>query len=41
VQPLLEAPPSVRPYTKGSWGPAEADKLVARYGGWRSPWLPD
>jgi glucose-6-phosphate 1-dehydrogenase len=41
VQPLLDAPPPVRPYTKGSWGPAEGDKLVARYGGWRSPWLPD
>ena len=41
VQPLLDSPPPVRPYAKGSWGPAEADKLVARFGGWRSPWLPD
>jgi glucose-6-phosphate 1-dehydrogenase len=41
MQPLLDAPPPIRPYTKGSWGPSEADKLVADYGGWRSPWLPD
>ncbi|MDQ2665512.1 MAG: glucose-6-phosphate dehydrogenase [Gemmatimonadota bacterium] len=25
------------PYARGSWGPAEADALVARYGGWRNP----
>ena len=41
VQPLLDSPPPVHPYAKGSWGPSEADKLVASYGGWRSPWLPD
>jgi glucose-6-phosphate 1-dehydrogenase len=41
MQPLLDAPPPVRPYDKGSWGPSQADKLVADYGGWRSPWLPD
>jgi glucose-6-phosphate 1-dehydrogenase len=41
VQPLLDDPPPVRPYDKGSWGPSQADKLVADYGGWRSPWLPD
>jgi len=28
-------------YEAGSWGPAAADDLVADYGGWRSPWLPD
>jgi glucose-6-phosphate 1-dehydrogenase len=39
LQPLLDSPPPVRPYMKGSWGPAEADQLVANYGGWQSPWL--
>jgi glucose-6-phosphate 1-dehydrogenase len=40
VQPLLDSPPPVRPYAKGSWGPKEADDLVARYGGWHGPWVP-
>ncbi len=39
VQPLLDSPPPVHPYAKGSWGPADADDLVSRYGGWRGPWL--
>ncbi len=39
VQPLLDSPPAVHPYAKGSWGPAEADDLVRHYGGWRGPWL--
>jgi glucose-6-phosphate 1-dehydrogenase len=41
VQPLLDDPPPVRPYDKGSWGPSQSDELVSDYGGWRSPWLPD
>jgi glucose-6-phosphate 1-dehydrogenase len=40
VQPLLDSPPPVQSYAKGSWGPADADKLVDQTGGWRSPWLP-
>jgi glucose-6-phosphate 1-dehydrogenase len=40
VQPLLDSPPPVHAYAKGSWGPAAADKLVDQFGGWRSPWLP-
>ncbi|MFZ0091965.1 MAG: glucose-6-phosphate dehydrogenase [Solirubrobacteraceae bacterium] len=40
VGPLLDSPPKVIPYPQGSWGPPEADKLVARYGGWHGPWLP-
>jgi glucose-6-phosphate 1-dehydrogenase len=40
VQPLLDAPPPVQPYQPGSWGPADADKLLAGYPGWRRPWLP-
>jgi glucose-6-phosphate 1-dehydrogenase len=41
VQPLLDSPPPIHPYAQGSWGPEQADKLVAGYGGWRAPWLPD
>ena len=39
MQPLLDAPPTVHPYAQGSWGPAEADKLVSGDGGWHAPWL--
>jgi glucose-6-phosphate 1-dehydrogenase len=39
LQPLLDNPPPVHPYVKGSWGPEEADKLVAGYGGWHGPWM--
>ncbi|HEY5058557.1 MAG TPA: glucose-6-phosphate dehydrogenase [Gaiellaceae bacterium] len=38
VQPLLDRPPRIRPYRRGSWGPAAADELPARDGGWRTPW---
>ncbi len=40
VQPLLDQPPPVRQYAKGSWGPEEAGKLVRGYGEWHTPWLP-
>jgi glucose-6-phosphate 1-dehydrogenase len=39
LQPLLDSPPPVQPYTKGSWGPEAADRLVAHYGGWHGPWV--
>jgi glucose-6-phosphate 1-dehydrogenase len=39
LQPLLDSPPPVHPYAKGSWGPEEANKLVAGYGGWHGPWV--
>jgi glucose-6-phosphate 1-dehydrogenase len=39
LQPLLDNPPPVHPYAKGSWGPEEADKLVAQYRGWHGPWM--
>jgi glucose-6-phosphate 1-dehydrogenase len=39
LQPLLDNPPPVHPYAKGSWGPAEADRLVAGYRGWHGPWV--
>ncbi len=38
-EPLLTSPPSVHPYAPGSWGPEEAEKLVARFGGWHGPWV--
>jgi glucose-6-phosphate 1-dehydrogenase len=37
MQPLLDAPPPVYPYAKGSWGPAEADSLLAGDGRWHEP----
>jgi glucose-6-phosphate 1-dehydrogenase len=39
MQPLLDAPPPVHPYTQGSWGPSAADQLVAGHGTWHEPWL--
>jgi glucose-6-phosphate 1-dehydrogenase len=39
LQPLLDERPPVHPYSKGSWGPSEADRLVRGYGGWRDPWI--
>jgi glucose-6-phosphate 1-dehydrogenase len=41
IQPLLDSPPPVHPYPQGSWGPDAAHDLVAGYGGWHGPWLPD
>jgi glucose-6-phosphate 1-dehydrogenase len=41
MQPLLDAPPPVHSYAPGSWGPSEADRITAGFGGWRRPWLPD
>jgi glucose-6-phosphate 1-dehydrogenase len=40
VQPLLDNPPPVHPYEKGTWGPAEAADLVRGYGAWHGPWVP-
>ena len=39
VQPLLQSPPRVQAYRKGSWGPKAADELVAGFGGWHGPWV--
>ncbi len=39
MQPLLDAPPPVHPYEKGSWGPEAADKLLAGSGRWHDPWV--
>ena len=39
MQPLLDSPPPVHPYAPGSWGPKEADSLVAGHGRWHEPWI--
>ncbi|MCG6921585.1 MAG: glucose-6-phosphate dehydrogenase [Acidobacteria bacterium] len=37
VEPVLKTHHRVRPYRRGSWGPKEADALIARDGGWHNP----
>jgi glucose-6-phosphate 1-dehydrogenase len=39
MQPLLDAPPRLHSYAKGSWGPPEADEVVRGKGRWHEPWL--
>ena len=39
LQPLIEAPPPVHPYAKGTWGPAEADRIMTGHGRWHEPWI--
>jgi glucose-6-phosphate 1-dehydrogenase len=39
MQPLVDAPPPIHPYAKGSWGPKEADRLLAGHGRWHEPWM--
>ena len=39
MMPLIEAPPPVHQYEPGTWGPAEADRLVAGFPAWHEPWL--
>jgi glucose-6-phosphate 1-dehydrogenase len=39
LTPLLEQPPPVQPYRKGTWGPAAAERLTTGYASWRAPWL--
>jgi Glucose-6-phosphate dehydrogenase, C-terminal domain len=41
VQPLLDHPPDVRPYPRGSWGPQEAETLLRGHPRWQQPWLPE
>jgi glucose-6-phosphate 1-dehydrogenase len=38
MAPLLEHPPPVHSYAKGSWGPAEAEQVLAGHGRWHEPW---
>jgi glucose-6-phosphate 1-dehydrogenase len=37
VQPLLDNPGPVYPYPRGSWGPPEADRVVAQHRRWHNP----
>jgi glucose-6-phosphate 1-dehydrogenase len=39
MQPLLDAPPPIRSYPPGTWGPSSAEDLAAEAGGWRGPWI--
>ena len=39
VGPLLEHPPPIHQYAKGSWGPAAADGVLAGHGRWHDPWV--
>jgi glucose-6-phosphate 1-dehydrogenase len=38
MQPLLDAPPPVHNYPRGSWGPAAGDDVVAGHSHWHPPW---
>jgi glucose-6-phosphate 1-dehydrogenase len=37
IDPVLEKHEGARPYARGSWGPREADALIARDGHWHDP----
>ena len=37
VDRLLASGPQAEPYESGSWGPAAADRMVERFGGWYDP----
>jgi glucose-6-phosphate 1-dehydrogenase len=41
IQPLLDDPPPVEGYERGTWGPTSADRLTRELGGWHDPWLPE
>ncbi|MFN2612169.1 MAG: glucose-6-phosphate dehydrogenase [Solirubrobacterales bacterium] len=41
VQPLLEKPPPVKSYRRGSWGPSECEGITRRVCEWELPWLPE
>ena len=39
LQPLIDQPPAVVPYERGSWGPPQADDLLRGHTPWQLPWL--
>jgi glucose-6-phosphate 1-dehydrogenase len=39
MRPLLDNPPPVHPYAKGSWGPEDAERVLAGHGRWHEPWV--
>ena len=34
---LLDSPPPLEPYARGTWGPPSADAIPSSHGGWRIP----
>ncbi|MHB1511478.1 MAG: glucose-6-phosphate dehydrogenase [Acidimicrobiales bacterium] len=40
LQPLVDQPPAIVKYRRGSWGPREADELLRGHPPWQLPWLP-
>jgi len=40
VDPVLQKPSPLHPYQEGGWGPQEAGRMVAPYGGWHTPRRP-
>ena len=39
MQPLLDQPPPVHPYAKGTWGPEAAEQVMSGFGNWHRPWV--
>jgi glucose-6-phosphate 1-dehydrogenase len=39
VDPVLKTHPRAIPYKPGTWGPKEADALIAAQSGWHNPTL--
>jgi len=37
VDPVIHGPSPMFEYEQGSWGPPQADRLVADVGGWNTP----
>jgi glucose-6-phosphate 1-dehydrogenase len=37
IDPIVLAPPPVRLYERGSWGPMEADRIIEAHGRWHNP----
>jgi glucose-6-phosphate 1-dehydrogenase len=41
VQPLLDDPPQIHTYARGTWGPNEAQSVLQGDHRWQQPWLRD
>jgi len=37
IDPVIHGPSAMFEYDPGSWGPPQADRLVADIGGWNTP----
>ena len=40
LRPLIDRPPAIEKYKRGSWGPDGADDLLRGHTPWQLPWLP-